>query len=50
VLKLWDPETGAESLSIQAESQNGIALAISSDGRVIATSGVDSIHLWDSTP
>ncbi len=51
VLKLWDHEPGQETLSIAAHSRNGLGLAVSPDGRTIATSGAEySVRLWDATP
>ena len=41
VLKLWDVVSGQETLSIAAHSRNGLGLAVSPDGRRLATSGAE---------
>ena len=48
VLKLWDAASGQETLSITAHLRNGLGLAVSPDGRRLATSGGGSVRIWDS--
>ncbi|HEY7315336.1 MAG TPA: sigma-70 family RNA polymerase sigma factor [Gemmataceae bacterium] len=46
-LRLWETASGAELLTIPVQGSSDGRVAVSSDGRLLALGGSESIRLWD---
>jgi WD40 repeat protein len=50
-LKVWDVQTGQETLSLRAHRELGGSLAFSPDGhRLGCVSAYGTVTIWDATP
>ena len=47
IIRLWDTRTGKELHALDKHKEPLNKLAFSDDGKVLASSGRDGIHLWD---
>ena len=47
VVSLWDRDTGQELRRLQGHEGSAVAIAVSPDGKLIATAGVKTVCLWD---
>jgi WD40 repeat protein len=48
VLRMWDPDSGAELAEVRAHDANGHGLDVSSDGRLLMTTGREpAARLWE---
>ena len=47
-IKLWNPESGAESATLRGHRSGVTAVAFAPNGKSLASAGVDdAIHIWD---
>jgi WD40 repeat protein len=50
-VKVWDPRTGEEALTLRGHTDSVLCVAFSPDGHYIASSSKDgTVKIWDGTP
>jgi RNA polymerase sigma factor (sigma-70 family) len=48
IVRVWDARTGRQRGRVTAKNSNARSVAISRDGRKLATLGWEAVHLWDA--